>query len=251
MLTSSPDGHPWVITFICKHILSSSSVTQIPALSHYNLLSVTLQTHTFCLHLLNFYHHVQCHQGNLSPLLESCLDHSSPIILCGDFNTHFDTWGPGGKWTSPWAPTLETWLDNEGFVSTVPDGAILQRSSASNPSLIDFIFINEAFLEILSFPFSCSVSFDMSMGSDHAGLLLPIPFSPAPQALFHPPGWKVNPDLKEEWCVRFGTFPLPTITDKASLTLGARLLIMRISEVSDSLFSRKPPPTAHDLPWWS
>jgi hypothetical protein len=100
-LSSSPDGQPWVITFIRKRLLSSCSITPIPDLSHYDILGVSLHTPTFNLQLINFYHHVQCHHGNLSHLFDSLPDASSPVILAGDFNTHFDTWSPGGKKISP------------------------------------------------------------------------------------------------------------------------------------------------------
>jgi hypothetical protein len=250
-LSTSLDGHPRVITFIWKRVLSSCSVTPITSLSFYDLLGVSICTPSFQILILNFYHHIQRHQGNLTHLIDRTLDSLFPILLGGDFNTHSDTWSPGGKWVSPWAPALEAWLNDQGFISTVPDGSISRRSTSSCPSLIDFIFINEAFLEVPSFPVTCLISFELSTGSDHAGLLLSLPFSPTPPHLHHPPGWKINPDQKAEWCSFFGSLPLPTITDETSLLQAARGLLLHISLVSDSFFPRKPPPTDRDLPWWS
>jgi hypothetical protein len=169
--------HPRVITFIRKDLLTSITAIPIPNLLHYDLLGLTLEGPSFHIHILNFYHHIQSHRSNLLHILNASLDHSIPIILGGDFNTHFDLWSPQGKKTSPWADTLETWLDTEGFLSTVSEGAISRFSSTSRPSLINFIFVNEAFLEVSTFPSTCSVSFDLSLGSDHVALLLPLPIS--------------------------------------------------------------------------
>jgi endonuclease/exonuclease/phosphatase family metal-dependent hydrolase len=95
-----------VITFLRKQLLTSLTVTPIPHLSFYDLLGLTLISSSFHLTIINFYHHVRRHQGNLSHLLDFSPD-PTPILLAGDFNTHSDTWSPGGKRASPWAPSLE------------------------------------------------------------------------------------------------------------------------------------------------
>jgi Reverse transcriptase (RNA-dependent DNA polymerase)/Endonuclease-reverse transcriptase len=250
-ISASPDGIPRVITFLRRSLLSSCSVTPIADLSLYNLLGISLRSPSLNLILINFYHHIRHHQGNLTHLLDFVPDPSSPILLAGNFNTHSDTWSPGGKRTSPWAVSLETWLDNHGFISTVPEGSISRWSSTSLPSLIDFIFVNEAFLEVPSFPATCSVSFNASVGSDHAGLSISVPLLQISPRLLRPPGWKVDPELKQEWVRRFQALPLPVITDEASLLSAARDLLTQISDISDSLFSRRSAPTAKDLPWWN
>jgi Endonuclease-reverse transcriptase len=249
-LSSSPDGHPWVLTFIRKSLTASCSVTPID-LVHYDLLGLSLRSSGFNLILINFYHHVRRHQGNLSRLLEFTPDPSTPILLAGDFNTHSDTWSPGGKRPSPWAPALEHWLDVSGFISTVPDRSISRRSSTSLPSLIDFIFVNEAFLEIPSFPATCSVSFGDSLGSDHAALSVAIPFSTIPPRLHRPPGWKIDPGLKDEWIARFKALPIPDITDVPTLLAAGQELLTRITNISDSLFQKRSTPRSTDLPWWN
>jgi endonuclease/exonuclease/phosphatase (EEP) superfamily protein YafD len=249
--SSSPDGHPQVVTFFRKRLLASLTVTPSPDLSSYNLLGLTLTLPTFHLTLINFYHHVRGHQGNLTILTDFSPSIHTPILLAGDFNTHSDTWSPGGKQASPWAPSLEGWLDTHGFVSTVPDGSISHRSTTSLPSLIDFIFVNEKFLEVPSFPASCSVSFDSLIGSDHAGLSISIPVYTTPPRLLRPPGWKIDLDLKDTWCDRFRDFKLPPITDEPSLLLAAQGLLSHITAVSDSLFPRRSSPSDRDLPWWT
>jgi Reverse transcriptase (RNA-dependent DNA polymerase)/Endonuclease-reverse transcriptase len=250
-LSSSPDGHPRVLTFVQKSLTAACSVTPIGDLSAYDLLGLSIDSPTIHLIVINFYHHVRHHIGNLSHLLDFSPDSSAPTLLAGDFNTHSDTWSPGGKRPSPWAPSLERWLDEFGFISTVPDGSISRRSPTSLPSLIDFIFVNEAFLEIPSFPSTCSVSFHVSLGSDHAGLSLCLPFDTTPPRLPRPPGWKIDPDLKEDWIMRFRTFSPPEITDIPSLLAAAQGLLSHITDISDALFPRRSAPHADDLPWWN
>jgi hypothetical protein len=89
--SSSPDGHPWVITFLRKRLLALITVTPSPDLSSYNLLSLTLASPSFHLTIINFYHHVRGHQGNLANLTDFSPSIHSPILLAGDFNTHSDT----------------------------------------------------------------------------------------------------------------------------------------------------------------
>jgi endonuclease/exonuclease/phosphatase (EEP) superfamily protein YafD len=191
--SSSPDGHPRVATFFRKRLLTSFSVTPSPDLSLYNLLGLTLALPSLQLTLINFYHHVRGHQGNLTVLTDLSPPIHTPILLAGDFNTHSATWSPGGKWASPWAPSLEGWLDEHGFISTVPEGSISRRSTTSLPSLIDFIFVNERFLKVPSFPASCSVSFDTSISSDHAGLSISIPVYTTPPPSSPAPGLEDRP----------------------------------------------------------
>jgi hypothetical protein len=231
-LSSSPDGHPRVLTFVRKSLVASCSVTPID-LAHYDLLGLSFRSSGFNLIIINFYHHVRRHQGNLSHLLDFAPDPSTLILLAGDFNTHSDTWSPGGKRPSPWAP------------------AISRCSSTSSPSLIDFIFVNEPFLENPSFPATCSVSFGDSLGSDHAALSVALPFSTIPPRLHCPPGWKIDPDLKDAWIGLFWALPIPVITDAPTLLAAGQELLTQIADISDSLFPRRSIPHAKDLPWWN
>jgi Endonuclease-reverse transcriptase len=250
-VSSSLDGHPHVLTFVCKSLAGSCSVTPISNLADYDLLGLSIHSSRFNLIIINFYHHVRRHQGNLAHLLDFIPDPSSLILLAGDFNTHSDSWSPGGKRPSPWAPALEQWLDDHGFVSTVPDSSISHRSSSSLPALIDFIFVNKAFLEIPAFPATCAVSFSESLGSDHVGLSISLPLITSPPRLLCPPGWKIDPDLKDDWITCFRALPLPTINDIPSLLDAAQDLLTEISDICDSLFPRCSIPRDRDLPWWN
>jgi Endonuclease-reverse transcriptase len=228
--------HPRVVTFIRKDLLTSFTAVPIPHLLHYDFLGLALEGPGCRLHILNFYHHVQRYQGNLLHLLQAGLDHSVPIVLGGDFNTHFELWSPQGKKISPWAAELDSWLDTEGFLSTVPEDAISRVSSTSRPSLIDFIFVNEAFLEVPTFPSTCSVSFALSLGSDHAALLLPLPIFPTIQTPPRPPGWIIDTSLKEEWITLFRTLPSLTLSCthafESYVLIGHESALFHVSTVS-------------------
>ena len=250
-LTANDTLYPRVVTFICKDLLTSFTAIPIPSLLHYDLLGIALEGPSCTLHILNFYHHVQGHQGNLLHILQASLDHSTPIVLGGDFNTHFELWSLRGKKTSPWAITLETWLDTKGFLSTVPEGAVSHVSSMSRPSLIDFIFVNEAFLEVPNFPSTCSVSFKLSLGSDHVALLLPLPILSPIHTPPRPLGWIIYTLHKDKWIASFHNFPLLEINNMPSLLEEGQKLLDHIAKVSNTLFSKKCTPRSRDLPWWS
>jgi Endonuclease-reverse transcriptase len=253
MPPSNPDlnHHPQVITFLCKDALTSFRATPIPSMLHYNILSLSLEGPNFRLHIVNFYHHMKRHEGNLHNLLNASIDHMVPTLLAGNFNTHFRLWLPASKKISPWSETLENWLNLVGFFSTVPENAVSCRSSTSRPSLIDFIFINEAFLKVPSYPCLCSVSFAVSLGSDHASLSLSLPYSLTLKTLTQPPGWIMDTSKKDEWIALFQEFPMPTISNKPSLLRAGQDLLHHITMVSDKLFPKKRVPHACNLPWWS
>jgi Endonuclease-reverse transcriptase len=245
-----PNHHPWVITFLQNDLLTSITAVPIPTMDKYSLLGLSLTGPNFCLQIVNFYHHAKGHEGNLTDLFNASFDHTAPILLRGDSNTHFDLWAPSGKWVSPWSETPESWLNMAGFLSTVPKNTVSWISPKSWPSLIDFIFINEAFLEVPSFPSSCSKSFDLSLGSDHTGLLLSLPFTTQPRTQAQPLGWIIDTTLKDWWCEEFWMYSLPNISDVDSLLQAGKDLLTQILEVSDRLFVRKKTPNDHNLPWW-
>jgi hypothetical protein len=57
-LSSSPDGHPRVLTFVRKSLMASCSVTPLGNLAVYNLLGLSIDSPRFHLIVINFYHHV-------------------------------------------------------------------------------------------------------------------------------------------------------------------------------------------------
>ena len=128
--------------------------------------------------IINFYHHVINKRPHLRHLLSLTFP-NSPLLLCGDFNTHSHSWSPPGITASPWAPTLEDWLEERQLMSLVPEGSITRRGTGK-ALLIDHIFVNLAFLEKPPFPASCSVSFERSISSDHAALCLDLPLHTPP-----------------------------------------------------------------------
>jgi Endonuclease-reverse transcriptase len=223
----------------------------IPTLDKYSLLGLSLTGPDFNLQLINFYHHVTRHRGNLSFLLNASLNHSIPILLGGNFNMHFSLWAPPGKRISPWSEDLESWLDSQGFLSTVPDESVSRMSPNSHPSLIDFIFINEAFLEVPSFPSTCSVSFELSLGSDHAALCVSLPLSSLHPLPTQHQSWIVDTALKDKWCDLFWSYLIPDISDADSLCEAGCILLAQIGEVSDKIFTHPWPLKSRDLPWWS
>jgi hypothetical protein len=127
----SPDHHPHAIIFIHKLLLSTLTVTPIAGFSHYDLLGLLLKGPNFTLQILNFYHHVKHHNGNLTHILDSSLNHNVPTLLGGDFNTHFRLWGPCSKHLSPWPEMLENWLESQGFLLTILDDAMSCVSTTS------------------------------------------------------------------------------------------------------------------------
>jgi hypothetical protein len=111
---------------------------------------------------------------------------------------------------------------------------------------------NPGFLEVTAFPCECSVSFDLSLGSDHAGLLLAIPLSlhtlPPTDRL----GWKIKDKKKDEWLTLFQSYPLSPMLpiEEASLRHLTLRIDEMIAEMSSSLF-QKPCPACRSLPWWN
>jgi len=129
------------------------------------------------------------------------------------------------------------------MVSTVPEGAITHRAPGTRPSLIDHIFVNQAFLSHPTYPAECAVSFEYTVGLDHAGLLIVIPTSHAPPSLPSPVGWKIDPLLRDAWTSHFCSHPLPTISDAESLHAAADQLLQDLTSSSDHVFALKTPPS--------
>src|SRR6267142_813659 len=205
----------------------------------------------FTLQILNFYHHVVCHRLALHPLLSFQVDPSLPMLLCGNFNTHSPLWSPPDVPPSCWHDQLEAWLDALGLISTVPEGAITHRTPGTRPSLIDHIFMNDAFLGHPLYPVECTVSFDYSVSSDHAGLLLSLPTTPDPLSPSPTLGWKIDPLLCDAWTAHFCSHSLPVIMDAPSLRATATQLLADLSASSDAIFATKSPPSPKGLAWWN
>jgi hypothetical protein len=238
---SPTDGaYPHVATFVRQKVATTLTIIPSPIIDTYYALGLTL-TLSLPLRpitLINFYHHVEQKRARLEELLCCTIPCDEATLLCGDFNTHSTLWSPGNIRPSIWADSLEEWLDSENLVLLVPDGSITWRRGSNKPSLIDLILGNPAFLEVLSFPCECSVSFDLSIGSDHAGLLLALPLSLPPPPTTNQSGWRVDDKKKDEWIAAFSALaPNPDhISNEASLKECAAALQEAIAEVSNRLF---------------
>jgi len=110
--------------------------------------------------------------------------------------------------------------------------------------------MNAAFLGNLLFPAECAVSFDYTVGSDHAGLLLSLPTTHAPSLPPTPLGWKIDPLLHDAWAAHFCSLPLPVITNVPSLRTAAAQLLTDLISSSDAVFAPKSPPSSQGFAWW-
>ena len=191
-------------------------------------------------------------QPNLGHLLSLTLP-DGPLILCGDFNTHSPLWSPPDLLTSPWALTLETWLDTNDLISLILEGCVTRRSTTGRDSVLNHIFANLDFLGNPFFPAACSVSFEKLISSDHAALFIDLPLSiPLPSSLPEP-RWIIEDQMEQEWKKAFVAFPRPLITDIASLTRASDDLMLLTNVTCDKFFAQKKKRStrAKGLAWWN
>jgi Endonuclease-reverse transcriptase len=252
--TVDGDNYPWVATFVRKEVVRSLHISTSPLLDTYYCVGITLSLPSPLpmLTLLNFYHHVSSQTPLLHALTHTTIPCDAATLICGDFNTHSMLWSPGNLRPSPWAETLEEWMDDESLVSLGPEGAITHTRGSDQPSIIDLMLANPSFLETLAFPDECSISFNLSLRSDHTGLLLAIPVSlPTPPPADRP-GWKIEDGKKDEWITLFRSYPLSPMSpvNDASLRHLTQRIDEMIAETSSSLF-QLPRPASHSLPWWN
>jgi hypothetical protein len=104
--------------------------------------------------------------------------------------------------------------------------------------LIDLLLVNTALLDFPLAPLLCEVSFALSFGSDHAGLLysfhLPRPHShPSPCK-----GWIIDDSKKDDWAAFICDVPIPTITSPTEAHLAADELNATLHFTAESLFDK-------------
>ena len=217
-------------------------------MNSYSCLGIRLDADT-PIFIINYYHHVIDRRPNLHHLFMLPVP-EAPLLLYGNFNTHSPFWSPLEISTSPWAHTLEAWLETYNLMSLVPEGAITHQGTRK-VSLIDHIFVNPDFLAIPTFPASCSVSFERSISSDHAALYVTLPlFTP----LSLPPpqlSWIIEDQMEQEWKHAFGTFPCPLISDIPSLIRAGNDLIALTHATCNKFFARKCSHGNKGLAWWN
>ena len=243
------DPHPHVAIFLRSDITDSLTYSILPDMNSYSCLGIRLDIDT-PIFIINFYHQVVDKRPNLGHLLSLTLP-DGPVLLCGDFNTHAPTWSPPDLPISPWAPTLETWLDTYELMSLVPEGSITRRSMTGRDSLIDHIFVNMDFLGNPFFPGTCSISFEKSVSSDHAALFLDLPISTPSSDPVTQPGWIIEDQMENEWKAAFATFPPPLITDIPSLQRASDDLLLLTKATCDRFFAKKGKSQKKGLTWWN
>jgi hypothetical protein len=207
------------------------------------------------LRLLNVYHHVPSEGGghNLSHILSLELDPVVPTLVAGDFNTHGAGWSLPGATASSWAQALDDWFEDNELSLWNPSGvATWLGREDQRPSVLDLVLLNSPAL--MSGLFSdASVSFEESLGSDHAAMVVfwtpshTLPSTP-PSPL---PGFAVEDDMQASWSLAFAAIPDPVISGPPSLVIAAERLLTDIAEVSTSLFGPRRPPDPRGVRWWS
>jgi Endonuclease-reverse transcriptase len=208
---------------------------------------------TLC--IVNIYHDVPDRGHGLHHLFCSSLDPSIPTLVVGDFNTHSPLWSLPTTRPSPWGTDLETWFADNQLLCLNPEQVITwQGPLRHTPSVLDLFLLNSAALssDTLQPP---SISFDLSLGSDHAALcsswstsLEPDYAHPVPTTL---PGFVLDDDLKDQWLLSFTQLPTPPITDLTSTCLAASRLHEDILETSALLFKPRKAPDPRGARWWN
>lgn len=97
------------------------------------------------------------------------------------------------------------------------------------------------------------ISFEESISSDHAALLLL--WYPAESIAIAPPpelsSYAIDELLKASWVKLFGPLPSPNITDVDSLNLAAQCLHEDIDYASAQVFSKQCSPDPCGVRWWN
>ena len=249
-ITTDEDPVPHVAIFLRTTFTDAATYSIIPDANSYSCLGLRLDLVDDPIIIINYYHHVINKRPNLRHLLSLPIP-DGPLLLCGDFNTHSPLWSPPDLPTSPWAPTLETWLDDNSLMSLVPEGSITRRSTTGRDSTLDHIFVNMTFLGNPSFPATCSISFERSISSDHAALFINLPLTPLPSTQTPQTGWIIEDQMEQDWKRAFAVFPRPLITDIPSLTRASEDLITLTHATCDKFFSRKKTKRNKGLAWWN
>jgi hypothetical protein len=156
--------------------------------------------------LFNVYHAVPLRGHGLDRLFNSDIPDDTSTLLIGDFNTHSPRWSLPGKTPSSWATRFTDWMDDNGLDCLNPLHVPTWKSTREDlqPSVIDLALANNhaVFSGQLGSP---EISFEDSLGSDHATLTIPIyplhsvALVPPPQ----PAGYRAEDDSKEDWMKEF------------------------------------------------
>jgi hypothetical protein len=239
-----------VAFFYRKRLASSCTFSHIPSLASYHLIGVDVRSSSFHLRLVCFYHHILSNSHSFDPILLLPFTPSIPTLIAGDFNTHSLFWSHPRQSLSPWAPVLEEWIDDHSFFLTVPDGSITWENSRSC-SLIDLLLVNSALLDFPLSPSSCEVSFALSFGSDHAGLLYTLPLPPPHSHPSPRRGWIIDDTKFDDWTALLRDAPLPTISSATDARQAAEELDTTLRFAADLLFDKRHSNLNGKCPWWN
>ena len=121
-IISKSDPPPHITIFLHSNLTDRLIYSILPNMNSYSCLGIHLDTDS-PLFIINYYHHIIDKRPNLRHLLTLPIPHK-PLLLCGDFNTHSPFWSPLEITTSPWAHTLEMWLETHDMMSLVLEGTI-------------------------------------------------------------------------------------------------------------------------------
>ena len=210
------------------------------------------------LRLVNVYNQVADNgrRHGLTTLSPPPEDHISTAIA-GDFNTHSPLWSLPSATISSWHGAVEEWMTTHDL-QLISEPQVVTWRGVRGPhntpvqSVLDIVLLNLP--GVISDQFSpVSVSFESSLGSDHAAVfwhwtpLCAIPALP-PRLL---PGFKLDDTQRDAWVALFKALPSPSITDQASTTLAASSLLDDINGTCASLFPRRQTADPRGARWWN
>ena len=249
-----PDQTCKVATYIRTDLVKRTFVQcRDDLLSSPSAIIIDLSIHDDIICLLNIYHHVPPTGHGLSHIFSLELDPVIPTLVAGDFNTHGPEWSLPGATMSPWAQTLEDWFEGNELSLHNPLGVPTWLGHEDQrPSVLDLLLLNSPAMTTDQFS-DTSVSFELSLGSDHAALsitwtpLLALP--PLPHSSL--PGFAIEDDLKESWCKAFRAIPDPVISSPSSLAIAADRLLSNITDTCAALFEPRKTPNPRRVRWWN
>jgi len=131
---------------------------------------------TITMRIINFYHQRSKRHGHtLNNLLSHELDDQIPTLLIGDFNMHSPLWSTPDRTPDSWASTFTDWLETNGLHCLNPRHITTWTppNNTQQASVLDLVFANDA--AYLSAQLGeVDISFDHSLGSDHAAVTIHI-----------------------------------------------------------------------------
>ena len=208
-------------------------------------------------YIVNIYHSVHNHKPSLSHILPFPLDPDTPTLVVGDFNMHSSTWSLPGVMVLSWAAPLEEWFEESDLLLANPAGVATRKGTRSNnrterDSVLNLFLLNDC--TIVTGHFSpMTISFDNSLGSDHAALSIfwSPPFEPITYSPTILPGFIIDDALKDSWIKDFSLLSMPTISSISSLSTAADTLDTDIYVISGKYFKRRHTPDFRGLRWWN